>query len=167
MKFITINHHLNLLPSLSPLPLVFHPPYTVLLEQFQQVSFLCFHVCTQNISTIFTLICPCPLLTSLQLVPTPGKDLFYPSVLNFFFKCILIVQGGFTLVLQACIYRALVKLTTSLITFSLLPCSRNIQWFMVDYVMLHSCIDDLFQYFSFSNTFFVFLASCCSLRQSH
>jgi hypothetical protein len=32
-----------------------------------------------------------------------GQDLFYPLALQVFI-CILIVQGGFTSVLQACIY---------------------------------------------------------------
>jgi hypothetical protein len=51
------------------------------------------------------------------MVPTPAKDLFYSTALHFF-KCLLIVQGGFAFVLQACTYCALIKLTLP-ITFSL------------------------------------------------
>jgi hypothetical protein len=40
----------------------------------------------------------------------PRKGLFYPLVLHFL-KCLLIVQGGFTLVLQTSIYHALIKLS--------------------------------------------------------
>jgi hypothetical protein len=47
--------------------------------------------------------------THLSLVPIPGKDLVC-SPASFFKKCILIVQEGFALVLQACLYHALIKL---------------------------------------------------------
>jgi hypothetical protein len=58
--------------------------------------------------------------------PLPRKDLFYPPALHFS-KCMLMVQGDFTLVLQACIYYAWIKLTPLLLTLSLTPCSPNIQ----------------------------------------
>jgi hypothetical protein len=60
---------------------------------------------------------------------TPNKDLFYPAVLHFFLKCILIVQEGFALVFQACIYYALIKLTLppQLLIHSLSPCSNSHQ----------------------------------------
>jgi hypothetical protein len=48
------------------------------------------------------------MFTPLPWVPTARKDLFYLPALQFF-KCVLIVQGRFTLVLQACIYCALIK----------------------------------------------------------
>jgi hypothetical protein len=51
---------------------------------------------------------PLSLCLPLPLVSTPRKDLYFPPALHFFFiKCILIVQGGFFLVLQVCIYSAL------------------------------------------------------------
>jgi hypothetical protein len=65
-----------------------------------------------NTSIIFTLN-PLFLMTPhLPLVPTPEKDLFFPLALHFF-KCILIDQGSFALVLLACIYYVLIKLTSS------------------------------------------------------
>jgi hypothetical protein len=45
-----------------------------------------------------------------QLVPTPGKDLFYFPILHFI-KCILIVLRSFTLVFQTCINHTLIRLT--------------------------------------------------------
>jgi hypothetical protein len=41
------------------------------------------------------------------LASTLRKDLFFPLPFIILIKCILIVQGGFTLVLQVCIYCAL------------------------------------------------------------
>jgi hypothetical protein len=55
-----------------------------------------------HIHSLFHFLMPSPL----PLVPTPRKDLFYPPVLPFFLKCVLIVQGVFTLVLQVCLYCA-------------------------------------------------------------
>jgi hypothetical protein len=69
----------------------------------------------------FTLIHPFLVPTNLPLVPTPEKDLFFPLVFHFLIKCILIVQEDVILVLQACIYHALIKLTPSPI-----PCSFSI-----------------------------------------
>jgi hypothetical protein len=60
-----------------------------------------------------TLIHPFLMPTQLLLVPIPGKDLFFPSVLHFL-KSILVVQGGLALVLQVCIYCAFIKLTSLL-----------------------------------------------------
>jgi hypothetical protein len=54
----------------------------------------------------------------LPLVSTPGQELFYPPVFNFFLKYILIVQGDFALALQAYVYHSLNKLTPTLLTLS-------------------------------------------------
>jgi hypothetical protein len=61
-------------------------------------------------------------------------------------KWILIVQGGFDLVLQVCIYPAFFTLTPSppLLTNSLSPCIPNIQQLTVQYIILYSYIDGLF-----------------------
>jgi hypothetical protein len=49
----------------------------------------------------------------------------------------LIFQGSFTLVLQACIYRGLIKIT---LYYFLSPCSSNIQQLMIHYIcILMSC----------------------------
>jgi hypothetical protein len=73
-----------------------------------------------------------------------------PPLLPFilFIKNILIVQGGFTLVLQVGIYCALIKSTPPpLLTHSLSACSPNIQRFTIKCIMLYSHLDGLFQYF--------------------
>jgi hypothetical protein len=70
-------------------------------EQFQQFSFLYFHIRIQNAFIMFILLPPLLVLTHFPLVPTHRKDLFF----------FLIVQRGFTLVLQTCMYHALIKLT--------------------------------------------------------
>jgi hypothetical protein len=50
-----------------------------------------------NTQHLFSLsLCP-----PLPLIPTPEKDRFYPPVLQFFVKRILVDQGDFTLVCQA------------------------------------------------------------------
>jgi hypothetical protein len=73
------------------------------------------------------------------------------SLLPFiFFKCLLIVQGCFTLVLQACIYCALIKLLPPcyfLILYHNAPLIFN----SLQYSTSYSHIEELFQYFSFSN----------------
>jgi hypothetical protein len=53
----------------------------------------------------------------------------------FFLNIILIVQVNFALVLQAHIYRALIKSTPPLLTFFLSPCSPKIQQLMVQYAI--------------------------------
>jgi hypothetical protein len=88
--------------------IILPPPPTPFLEQFQQISLFYPHIWIQNISIIFTLS-----LCSPTLVPSPRKELLYPPVLHFLLKCILLVQGGFTLALPACIYHALSKLIPS------------------------------------------------------
>jgi hypothetical protein len=51
----------------------------------------------------------------LPLVCLPRKDLFFLAALHFLkIMYILVVQGDFALVLQACIYHALIKLTPPL-----------------------------------------------------
>jgi hypothetical protein len=54
-----------------------------------------------------------------------------------------------------CIYRAFIRLTLFplLFTHSLSPCFPNIQQLTVQCIILYSFIDELFQYFSFSNIF--------------
>jgi hypothetical protein len=108
-------------PSLS----LFSPH--LFLAQFQQVSFFSFHIQVQNTPTIFTLILPFLMSIPLPLVPIPTKDLFFPPSLQFLIKFILIVQGGFALVHPVWIYCAFIKLTLPLLTYSLSPCSPNIQ----------------------------------------
>jgi hypothetical protein len=102
LKYILV----GFIPSII-LPL----PPCLLLEQFQQVSFFYFHIWIQNTSTIFTLI-------NSFLVPThwhlPVEKTYF-SLLPF----ILLVQGDFALVLQACIYCDLIKLTPPPVTYSL------------------------------------------------
>jgi hypothetical protein len=83
------------------------------LEQFQQVSFFYFHRWIHSISTIYILIPPSsfPPPTGIH----PQKRFIFPSCPSFLkIKCILIVQGGFALVLQLCTYRAFIKLTPPL-----------------------------------------------------
>jgi hypothetical protein len=86
--------------------------------------------------------------------PTPEK--IYFSLLPFIFliKYILIVQGNFTLVLQVCIYGALNSLPSIIYSF-LSPFFPNIQQLTIQYIILYSYTDELFQYFSFSNIFFL------------
>jgi hypothetical protein len=102
---------------------------------------------------------------TVPLVPTPEKNLFYPSVLNYF-KCVVTVQGWFTLVLQAWIYSALIKLSPPLLTLSLSLCLPNIQQLTVQYIILYSNIDGLFQHYSFSNIF-PSSTTCSPLRKPH
>jgi hypothetical protein len=66
-------------------PLHHSPPSHLIpfLEQFQQVSFLYFHIWIQNTTTIYTLIPPFLMYTPLPQVPTPVKDLFFPPALHF------------------------------------------------------------------------------------
>jgi hypothetical protein len=76
----------------------------------------------QNTSPIFTLI---PL--SLCLLPYigthPWKRPVFPSCISFLeIKCILILQGDFTLVLQACVYHALIKLNVPSHHYLLILC---------------------------------------------
>jgi hypothetical protein len=94
----------------------------------------------------------------LPLVPTPGEDLFFLFALHFLkIKCILIVQGDFSLVLPVCTYHAFSKLIpfSPLLTHSLSPCSPNIHQFAVQCIILYSYIDGLLQYFSFTNIYFL------------
>jgi hypothetical protein len=91
--FLSLIHPLHLLPLYSPTPL---------LEQFQQLSLLHFH--TWNISTIFTLLCPFFIPSPLPLVLTPGQDLFYLPVFQFF----LFFYDGYTefdcISIHMCVY---------------------------------------------------------------
>jgi hypothetical protein len=60
----------------------------------------------------------------------PWKRFIFPSCPSYFkIKYILIVQGGFALVLLVCMYCTFTKLTPSLLflTYSLSPYSLNIQ----------------------------------------
>jgi hypothetical protein len=123
-----------------------------------------FHMVTKYI------YCVCPhspflMPMYLPLVPTPGKDLFYPPVFHFSMH-ILTVQGDFTLVLQACICCALAIALPPLLTHFLSPCSPNTQQFTGPWIMFYSYVDGLFQYFSFSNNF-LSPTSHSPLRQTH
>jgi hypothetical protein len=92
--------------------------------------------------------------TSLPLILILKKTYFSPT-LHFLTKCILIVQGGFALVLQVCMYHALIKFTSStllLLTHFLSPCSPNIQQLTVKCIILYLYVDGSFQYF-YSLTF--------------
>jgi hypothetical protein len=114
----------------------------------------------------FTPSFPLFLWPFLPLVSTPRKDLFFPPDLHFFkIKCALIVQGCFTLVLQVCINCAFIKITSSppLLTHSLSPKSQQ---FSVQCIMVYSYVDSLFQYFSFSNIFFLSPTSHSHFRHS-
>jgi hypothetical protein len=53
-----------------------------------------------------------PCAHPLPLISIPEK-IYLPLLPFSFLNCVLIVQGGFTLVHQVCIYRALIKLTPS------------------------------------------------------
>jgi hypothetical protein len=64
----------------------------------------------QSTSTIFILFHPPHLPSPLPLVITPRENLFYTPVLNFL-KCILVIQGDFTLILHTCLYCILIRLT--------------------------------------------------------
>jgi hypothetical protein len=120
------------------MPSIILPP--LFLDQFQQVSFFYFHLQVQNKPSFTLFLCP----PHLPLVPTPDKDLFHPPVLHFF-KCILIVHGGFASEFQACIYSALIRLPLPLLTlyhrapllFNSLQCI----------VIFYSYIDEMLQYF--------------------
>jgi hypothetical protein len=102
----------------------------------------------------------------LTLVPTPGKDRFH--LLPFtFFKCILIVQRGFALLLQVCVYRALIKLTSQPPYLLILCHHAPLIFNSIQFSALYSYIDGLFQYFSFSNIFFTYPTSCSPFRQAH
>jgi hypothetical protein len=108
----------------------------------------------------------------LPLVLTTWKHLFSSCPSFFKIGCILIVQGEFALILQGCIYRAFIK-CPPLLTHCLSPCSPNIQqWIQLNIqfnvcIISYSYIDELFQYFSFSNIFFLYPTSLCPLRQTH
>jgi hypothetical protein len=107
---------------------------------------------------------------ALPLVPPPGKVLFFPPALHFFLiKCMLIVQEGYSLVHQDCIYHAFIKLTPSppLFTHPLSPYSPNIQHLTIQCIVLYSRMCGLFQKFSFSNLFFLSPNFCSPLREIH
>jgi hypothetical protein len=120
------------------------------------VSFFHFHIRIQNTSTIYTLIHPFLVSTSSQ-VHTAGKHLLFSPALHFLkTKCILIVQGGFALILQVCIYCVFIKLTSSpaLLTHYLSPCSPNIQQLTVKCIILYSYIESyIFHSLTFSFSF--------------
>jgi hypothetical protein len=63
------------------------------------------------------------------------------------------VQESFTLVLHACVRHVLIKFSSLLLSHSLSSCSPNIQQLAVQYIVLYSYIDQLFQYISFSSIF--------------
>jgi hypothetical protein len=126
-------------PSFSLIP----PPF---LEQFQPVSLFCFHAWIQNTSATFALLYPFLILPPTSTYPWTGPVL--PSWLSFF-KCILIVQGGFTLIFHTCnISHTLIRLTPTT-TFSPI-----IQQLLVHCAILSSYTNAKFQCFSISNILF-------------
>jgi hypothetical protein len=136
-----------------------------------QNNFNSFHssTSTYRYKTLLPYMHSCPLSLCSPFshwYPPLEKIYFFPPALCFFkVTHILIVQGGFVLVLHICIYRAFIKLTLSPLTCSfsvtMLP---NIQQHTVQCTILYSYIDGLFQYFSFSNIFFTFPTSHSPLR---
>jgi hypothetical protein len=88
--------------------------------------------------------------TPLPLVLTPGKRFIFlscPSLIKI--KCILIVQGGFALALQVCMYHTFIKLPPSLPlpTHSLSPYSPNI------HSLLYCALYYIHIYMSYFNIF--------------
>jgi hypothetical protein len=76
---------------------------------------------------------------SLPTVILSWRRPVFPSCSLFFFiKCLLIVQGRFALVFQACICHALIKLTSPLLLIhSLSPCSlifSSLQYSVLYYI---------------------------------
>jgi hypothetical protein len=69
----------------------------------------------------------------------------------------LIVQGGFALVFQTCMYHPLVRLTPLLLTLSLSPCFLVIQQITVHYIILFS-LTDAFVTVLFTLYYFLFLS---------
>jgi hypothetical protein len=82
--------------------------------------------------------------------PILRKDLFYFPVFNIL-NCILIVQGGFTLVFQTCVYHASIRLTPYCLTLSVSSCFPVIQQLTVHCIIFSSHTNVVFQYFSLSN----------------
>jgi hypothetical protein len=66
-------------------PIVIPLPPSPFLQQFQQVSFFCFHIWIQNKSTMYTFISLFLVPTSLPLVPSSRKDLPFSPALHLFF----------------------------------------------------------------------------------
>jgi hypothetical protein len=119
---------------------------------------------------------PYPSLSPVSLFPPfyglPTLEKIYFFLLPFILKirCILIVQGCFTLVLQRSVdimFLSNYPPSPLLLTLSLSPCSPHIQQLTVQCIILYSYIDGLFQYFSFSNIFFLSSISQNSLRQTN
>jgi hypothetical protein len=107
---------------------------------------LFFHIWIENTFTIYTLI-------PSFLVPTPSHwystldKIYFFSCLSFFLiKCVLIVQGGFALVLQVCIYHALIKLIPHYLLFIYHQAALifNTLLLAIEGIILYSHIDELF-----------------------
>jgi hypothetical protein len=103
----------HIIPRFTPLcnsPSFFFPYF---LEQFQQGSLSYFHKWLQTLYIMFTIfhpfLCPHP------PTGTHPKEPLLHSCLSFY-KCVLVIQRGFTLVFQICIYGALMKFTPLLFT---------------------------------------------------
>jgi hypothetical protein len=133
------------LPSFS----LFSPP--PFLEQFQQVLFFNFLMWLQNTCTIYTLIPPFlahPHYTYLQ------KRFIFPSCPSLFLmKCILIVPFCLgTLGLCISCFN-LINPLPPLLTHVLSPCSPNICQLSLQWIILYSYINGLFQYFSLTFSF--------------
>jgi hypothetical protein len=59
-------------------------PHHPFLEQFQQVSLLCFHTCLQNALSIFTTPC------TLSIFPSPMSSCFQPVGLTCYDLCLFL-----------------------------------------------------------------------------
>jgi hypothetical protein len=92
--------------------------------------------------------------TSSLWYPPQKRSIFSPVLHLKIFKLYIHSPRGFWLGTSGLnIYCALIKLTTPLLTLFLSPCSPNIQHVTVQYIILYSYIDGLFQYFSFSKNY--------------
>jgi hypothetical protein len=104
--------------SVSPLPL-----FSLLLSKnnFNRFSYFIFIYIYKVIDHIH----PLYIYSSPPWYPLPDRNnLTFLSIIFYIFKCILIVQGGFTVVFHTCIYYTLIRLTPSIIY--LFPCSHII-----------------------------------------
>jgi hypothetical protein len=94
--------------------------------------------------------------TPFPLVPTHGKDLFFPPALHFKnmknlkSKCTLMVQGHFTLVLPICMYHAFIPSITYSFSSTMLPSYSTVYWAVHYFIFIYRWF---FQYLFYSLTF--------------
>jgi hypothetical protein len=112
---------------------------------------------------------PFPCAHSPSIDTYPQKKPVFPLCSSFLFiECILIVQEGFTLVLQVCIYCALIKSSPSpcylLILSHYAPIIVNsLLYRTLYYIHIWMAYFNIF-YSLFSNIFFLSPTSCSPLR---